>query len=529
MKRILASLWLATLWLPLIAFGITTSTPPTAENWPLKRDTTTIGNPFQDALSCWTAASAHAEAQRKSGNYSCGTSFARITYTAAPTVVCPAAPAASQPVTCTTGTGTWTQTRTVTANSNPATVAACYTVGAWSPTTAPAGACVTTPPPTGPTVYFSPAGNDTAAGTQAAPKRMVTNAMITAAAPGTSFLFQCGPDHLVPATLNPFNAGSTAASPITFGKYGTCAQATLRWSATLGLVFGSFRNDGNYAAAPLNGGFVFQDLRIVGNGGTAGGQNWGLWLVGNVRDVTLQNVEVSGWYTGINGQPGAPNQNIRVIGGSIRDNPGMGILGMFNNSLFDGVSFTGNNAVGSTFVHSIYLGNGNGNVIRGVTVDSPNACTGGTITAHGLIDGLTIENVRIKYGPGASDGCWPISVNPYVGQGVNGFRNLIIRGNDITNAGGCAICVKAAPGALIEGNRSRLTFDRWHQAVSYDDDNEVPANLRGPGTVRNNTACLQALPAGGSTSGYFGSSAGSTVTNNVVLIGAAATTGACAP
>jgi hypothetical protein len=57
-------------------------------------------------------------------------------------------PVTSQPMTCPSGTtGQWTQSRTVTAAAYPA----CWTVGAWTPATVPAGSCVT-PPLSAPTV-----------------------------------------------------------------------------------------------------------------------------------------------------------------------------------------------------------------------------------------------------------------------------------------------------------------------------------------------------------------------------------------
>jgi hypothetical protein len=63
---------------------------------------------------------------------------------------CPAQPASeTQTQSCPTGTtGTWTQTRSYTAAPSPT----CWVAGAWTPTVAPDGACVTPPPATVATV-----------------------------------------------------------------------------------------------------------------------------------------------------------------------------------------------------------------------------------------------------------------------------------------------------------------------------------------------------------------------------------------
>lgn len=65
-----------------------------------------------------------------------------------PSCTAPQPPPDTQTVACPTGaTGTWTQTRTYSAAAYPT----CWTPGAWTPATAPAGACtpVVTPPPSG--------------------------------------------------------------------------------------------------------------------------------------------------------------------------------------------------------------------------------------------------------------------------------------------------------------------------------------------------------------------------------------------
>lgn len=85
--------------------------------------------------SCLKAAEA-----RPVGSYTCKVG---VTVTAAP--ACPAQPVTeTRTQACATGTvGAWMQTRTYSAAPSPT----CWAASAWSPATAPAGACVTPEPP----------------------------------------------------------------------------------------------------------------------------------------------------------------------------------------------------------------------------------------------------------------------------------------------------------------------------------------------------------------------------------------------
>jgi hypothetical protein len=91
------------------------------------------------------------------------------------------------------------------------------------------------------------------------------------------------------------------------------------------------------------------------------------------------------------------------------------------------------------------------------------------------------------------------------------------------NVGNCAICITAAPGALVEGNKSWLTISRLQSTVRVVDSEETgDGDLRGPATLRNNLACYA------TGSGSFSAPAGSSITGNLTRLGPNALTDACA-
>lgn len=135
MKRLFA---IAALCLAPLAFADPTSTAVTQTT---RHDSTGSGPALEtfaepdSAVKCSAAVAA-------SGIV--GTNTCKVRYKKS--IVCPAAPASAQVVSCAPLAGEWSQTRNVVKAPNPLTAAACYTVGAWKPASAPTGKC-TTPPP----------------------------------------------------------------------------------------------------------------------------------------------------------------------------------------------------------------------------------------------------------------------------------------------------------------------------------------------------------------------------------------------
>ncbi len=119
------------------AFADTTSTSlPTSAVWTLIRGNTgAVGWNFLDAAACWKSAAADVESRKSSSTYVCRQDLKFTTTYVKP--VNPFPNGETQTVQCVApAVGNWTQTRTYTL------VIGKYVAGAWSPTVAPAGACV---------------------------------------------------------------------------------------------------------------------------------------------------------------------------------------------------------------------------------------------------------------------------------------------------------------------------------------------------------------------------------------------------
>lgn len=321
------------------------------------------------------------------------------------------------------------------------------------------------------------------------------------------------------------NRNTSAAAPLTFDAYGTGPAPWLK-KATGNM----FNVGGGWGNTSDDGGYVFRNLKFDGMGAA----EWGFWFVQNVRDVTLENNEITGFRIAINSNDGSP---VGVTGITLRNNHihrnrAMGLLGHYDNFLIEGNTFEANNFSGSTFDHGTYIGGGHNITVRGnrylrnSTVNGE--CRGGNMTFHGQIDGLLVEDNTIEQ-DSAADGCWLMSVT----QGYSSpewFRNAVIRNNKLINGGNTVMAVQSAPGVLVEGNVAINTRATSQTAFAIGSGGPGPNSNGDDGDsnaiVRNNVACR--VNAGASGAVVAVNSPGATVTNNVARSGADATTGPCA-
>jgi hypothetical protein len=259
-------------------------------------------------------------------------------------------------------------------------------------------------------------------------------------------------------------------------------------------------------------------------------------LSGSVRDVVIENVEISGFQIAIHSQARAPHgvNDVLIRNNTISRNGSMGILGQFRDSVIEGNLFEANNFSGSGFNHGTYLSGSDG--LSGTNVTLRNnryirnsvvngVCRGGNMTFHGQMDGVLIEGNRVEQ-DAAADGCWEMSIT----QGYSTaewFRNFVVRNNKLINAGNTAMAVQSAPGIVIEGNVIINTQTTYQTGINVGhneyQNGDVPD---GNAMVRNNTACYPTPNAGSIVVRV--TAPGSQVTNNVMVTGADATTGVCA-
>ena len=248
------------------------------------------------------------------------------------------------------------------------------------------------------------------------------------------------------------NPNATPSQPIVFDAYapswGGTARPWLKTATGIAVELGGYNNTLN------DGGYTFRNLKFDG----LQSATWGFWMRDNLRHVTIENVEITGFAIAIHAQSSAPSRVNHVIlrDSHIHDNNDMGFLGAMIDSVMEGNVFESNNYSGTPFSHAIYWAGGSNNVLRNNTfrnnsvATGTSTCTGGNVTFHGQHDGMLIEGNTIVQAASAL-GCYGFSVTDGYST-AEWFRNFTIRGNTIVNLGGCSICVDSAPNVVVENN-----------------------------------------------------------------------------
>ena len=366
-------------------------------------------------------------------------------------------------------------------------------------------------------------GNNANPGTLAAPKQDFTRINLNTLAAGTSLLFARGGAWNFTAMQRLENLNTTATAPLVFADYGTGALPLFKFAS--GQI--AFELGGGWNNQTNDGGYAFRNIKFDGGGVTS----WGFWLRDNVRDVTFDGVEITGFAIAVHSQSVPPHgvNNISVLNSRIVRNSDMGWLGKVNGVRIEGSLFEGNNFGGSGFSHAVYIGGGSNGVIRNnrfVRNSVVNGvCTGGNVTFHGQIDGMVIEGNTIEQ-DSANPGCYGFSIT----QGhatAEWFRNFVVRGNKVINVGQCAFCVQSAPSILVEGNTIINQRATPQTAIAVGSTEYGGGDVVDAGAiVRNNTICFPD-PHRNSVAVRV-SGAGAQTTDNATLKGREASTGVCA-
>lgn len=439
-----------------------------------------------------------------------------LAVTGAAPVVCQPAPAASTSTSsraCGTGETGGPVVSTVTTTYTRGPAPACTLTSATS--TATAGVCTpVAPPPTGAAVYVSDcqagavagcvAGNDAWPGTQAQPKRTIAAANPNALAAGASVLLNRAGSWVLGGRLDLNNRNVTLAAPLVVDGYGTGPGALLTFpQCSNGINIG-----GGWGNTDNDGGYTLRGVRLATAAPcTAQGDQFGVWLVQNVRGVLLDGVDITGFKIGVNSSEGSIGvTGVTVRNSRIHRNSSMGMLGPLRDSVIEGNTFEANNFSGSTGNHAQYGSHYRNVTVRGNryinnSVDRNGQCTGGNFTVHGQVDGLLIEGNTITVPAGAAFGCYGFAITSGYSS-VEAFRNVIVRGNTVTGIGYAAIAANAAPGIVVEGNRLNSgggVVIPANGGPDADDARDADA------IVRNNTLCgggtVQANVPGAQVSG----------------------------
>lgn len=376
------------------------------------------------------------------------------------------------------------------------------------------------------------AGNNANAGTSAsAPKQTLAGVNLNTLPAGAQLLFARG-GAWVNFTTNQAdqleNLNVTPAQPMVFDAYspawGGTATPWLKTASGIAVELGGFNNVQN------DGGYSFRNLKFDG----LQSGNWGFWLRDNLRYVTIENVEITGFGIAIHSQGTAPSyvNHFTLRNSNIHHNNDMGILGKFHDSVIEGTVFESNNFSGSAFSHAIYFSGGDNNIIRNNSFINNSVangtCNGGNVTFHGQSNGMLVENNTITQ-VASTGGCYGFSVTSGYDT-PEWFRNYIIRGNTIVNLGYLAIAVHAAPGIVIENNVIRNSQTSLQYAVSVGANDGVVAagdDVATGAIVRNNVVCYS-QPNANSRTVVITAPATGTETGTIYRTGADASTGACA-
>jgi hypothetical protein len=363
--------------------------------------------------------------------------------------------------------------------------------------------------------------------TEARPKQTLAGVNINSLPAGSKVLLARGGVWVQRSMLVIENPNARPDEPITIDAYGS---GPLPWiqapeQKNAAIAFGMWNNTSD------DGGYTLRNFKLDGQGSSA----MGLFLIHNLRNLTIENTEITGFHIGIHSQGRAPHgvHHLVIRNNNISRNSGMGILGQFSDTLIEGNTFEANNVRGSGFEHGTYL-SGNADSGRNIVIRNNRylrnsvvngVCSGGNMTFHGQMDGVLIENNLIEQDK-AEPGCWAMSIT----QGyktAEWFRNFVVRNNRIVNAGNTAINAQSAPGILVEGNVIVNRQPTYQTAISVGHtdypDGDVPD---GNATVRNNTACFTQPKSGSSV--VVMRAPNSQQSNNVMLTGAQAASGVCA-
>jgi len=374
-----------------------------------------------------------------------------------------------------------------------------------APTPSPTPAPTPTPPTPSPTgaYYFSdcqsgaqagctPGDNTNNGHTPGTARQNLTGFDVNAVPAGTQLLFSRGGAWTnFRVTLR--NLYATPTQPIVFDSYtpawGGSALPWLKVSHFVGFEFGRYNDTEN------DGGYIVRNLKLDGE--NVG--DWGAWLRTTTRNVTLENLEITGFEIAVHAvnEGATGNTAFALRNSNIHHNSGMGLLGAAYDSVIEGNVFANNNFSGSAFNHAIYLGSGS-RESRNVTVRNNTftnnstvngVCTGGNVTVHGQWDGLLFENNRIEQVE-STGGCYGFSITTGYTT-AEWFRNVVVRNNTIVNLGNCAVCVDAAPGIVIENNNIFKQWPTYHAAVVIAGDAKTGGDAEDTGAIiRNNTVYL---------------------------------------
>ena len=276
-------------------------------------------------------------------------------------------------------------------------------------------------------------------------------------------------------------------------------------------------------STPAYGPYTIADIEIAGSStSSSSGQNFGVFVFGNNQNVTVCNVDIHDMGIGISTARNVEtdrNTNVTLRDSVIHDNWAQGWLGGDTGSQILYNHFENNGFSTAVLDHNIYFVGANGTdptqpsigiLIQGNELYKAciigGQCQAASLTAHGLLQDLTIDGnwVHEDAGAVASD-CWGIAPAPgYPGQ-FESLKNVTVSNNLIENVGNVSIAVGSWVGGRIFNNAINNRQAINDKAISIP-ENEFAEDAKTTGVlVYNNSINIDmwtAIAIGTEGTGY---------------------------
>jgi parallel beta-helix repeat protein len=280
------------------------------------------------------------------------------------------------------------------------------------------------------------------------------------------------------------------------------------------------------------GGVRFLNLRLQGDNGAYGNNNWAFYFNNGAHDITIGNLDIYDFDLFAYNQNGTtldtPNGDLKVTGNTISNIRQIAWLGTgqrlelsYNHWYHSGGSSGGDHTIYLSSHFEQYGVNVIGNYIEG---HYGATCGDGLFMGHGMIDGFIVkDNVVDPKDP--TPNCYGITFNnsdAYT-SGHN-FRNTVISGNTVVNYGARGITLSSCPDCIIENNVLISNISGGFRQIgiwmptSASADAQDDINERN--VIRNNTIWFGSSSNGGAVGIRIGTEGmGHIISNNTVYYG----------
>lgn len=315
-------------------------------------------------------------------------------------------------------------------------------------------------------IYFCASGSDKNNGkSEAAPFKSVEKLfeVFNWMDAGSSILLCRGGRFEFSQSKKLFNYRCTAEKPCTISDYGdkNSPRPELHYTGTHSGLW--FSDAPKYRA---DGGYNISNIKLT----SEQREGFAIFIADVVNDFHVDNVHVEGFAIGFHSAGSGPNpftnrmhDRVSLTNSKIINNSKQGFLGACNDCLIENNIFENNGYARAIFHHNIYIGSPSSKRYQNMTIRNNKLyqsamfggrCMGTSLSAHGNIDNLIIEDNEIREDNNAVHGyCYGINVAPGYGEKVDeSFKNVVIQRNKLINLGAVAIGCTSCDGVKILDN-----------------------------------------------------------------------------